>query len=105
MRDRSRVTTRALTRYDASSPIALGCYGDQRVTSSVLRCRVPPTLCRERPTARDQVAHNVARSRGPTCGSLLAPRRAVISAATDSLRKTSVAIRNGQHVHAVAPTV
>ena len=43
MRDRSRVTTRALTRYDASSPIALGCYGDQRVTSSVLRCRVPPT--------------------------------------------------------------
>jgi len=43
VRDQSRVTTRALTRYDASSPIALGCDGDQRVTSSVLRGRVPPT--------------------------------------------------------------
>jgi len=43
VRDQSRVTTRALTRYDANSPIALGCYGDQRVTSSVLRDRVLPT--------------------------------------------------------------
>jgi hypothetical protein len=43
MRDQSRVTTRALTRYDASSPIALGCYCEQRVTSRVLRGRVLPT--------------------------------------------------------------